>query len=109
MVKRQVRLANKLGLHAGASDRLRYVASRFECDIFLRCRGATANAKSVMQVMMMPWQIDSMLDVIANGVDEQRAVDDIVELINRNFYEDAGLSVAEEVKLMKSEFPEIHK
>lgn len=79
---------NKLGLHARAATKLVQLASRFPCEILLSRAGQSANAKSVMGVLLLCGSKGTQLDVEANGADAQQAVTEIGELISNRFGEE---------------------
>ena len=79
---------NKLGLHARAATKLVQLASRFPCDIVIRRAGQSANAKSVMGVLLLCGSKGTKLDVEARGVDADKAVSEIGKLIFDRFGED---------------------
>jgi phosphocarrier protein HPr len=79
---------NKLGLHARAATKLVQLASRFPCDIVISRAGQSANAKSVMGVLLLCGSKGTLLDVEARGNDAERAVAEIGKLIFDRFGED---------------------
>ncbi|MGC4088393.1 MAG: HPr family phosphocarrier protein [Polyangiaceae bacterium] len=79
---------NKLGLHARAATKLVQLASRFPCDIIISRAGQSANAKSVMGVLLLCGSKGTMLDVEARGSDAEQAVSEIGKLIFDRFGED---------------------
>jgi len=79
---------NKLGLHARAATKLVQLASRFPCDIVISRAGQSANAKSVMGVLLLCGSKGTMLDVEARGNDAELAVSEIGKLIFDRFGED---------------------
>lgn len=79
---------NKLGLHARAATKLVQLASRFPCDIVISRAGQSANAKSVMGVLLLCGSKGTKLDVEARGTDAERAVSEIGKLIFDRFGED---------------------
>jgi len=87
MLKQQLTIVNKLGLHARAAAKLVGKASQFECDIFLQCNGQKVNAKSIMGIMMLAAGIGTELEVIADGADEKHAVIEIADLFANRFGE----------------------
>ena len=78
---------NKLGLHARAASRLVEVASRYRCDIVVGREGQMANAKSVMGVLLLCGAQGTLLDVEANGEQEDEAIAAIGALISDRFGE----------------------
>lgn len=79
---------NKLGLHARAATKLVQLASRFPCDIVISRAGQSANAKSVMGVLLLCGSKGTKLDVEARGDDAETAVSEIGKLIFDRFGED---------------------
>ena len=79
---------NKLGLHARAATKLVQLASRFPCEILLSRAGQSANAKSVMGVLLLCGSKGTQLDVEATGTEAEQAVSEIGELISNRFGEE---------------------
>jgi phosphocarrier protein len=79
---------NKLGLHARAATKLVQLAAKFPCDITVGRAGQTANAKSVMGVLLLCGSKGTKLDVEANGPSAAEAVEKIGQLIHDRFGED---------------------
>ncbi|HWA74983.1 MAG TPA: HPr family phosphocarrier protein [Polyangiaceae bacterium] len=79
---------NKLGLHARAATKLVQLASRFPCEILLSRAGQSANAKSVMGVLLLCGSKGTQLDVEATGTQAEQAVNEIGQLITNRFGED---------------------
>ena len=79
---------NKLGLHARAATKLVQLASRFPCDILISRAGQSANAKSVMGVLLLCGSKGTKLSLEAQGDDAQRAIDELGTLIDNRFGED---------------------
>ncbi len=87
MIERDVPIINKLGLHARAAAKFVTLASSFSSDIQLARNQRTVNGKSIMGVMMLAAAKGSTVKIIANGSDEQQALDNLVELVNNRFGE----------------------
>lgn len=87
MVKQEVEIINKLGLHARASTKLTQVASQYGAEIWIERNNRRVNAKSIMGVMMLAASRGSKLVLEANGADEQAAVEALIALINDKFGE----------------------
>ena len=79
---------NKLGLHARAATKLVQLASQFSCDIQISRAGQSANAKSVMGVLLLCGSKGSLLEVEARGPEADEAVRRIGQLIGGRFGED---------------------
>ncbi len=87
MVRREVTIINKLGLHARAAAKLVTLASGFEADIRLRRDDREVNAKSIMAVMMLAAGKGTRLEVVANGADAQFAIEQLDQLVRDRFGE----------------------
>ena len=87
MIKTNITISNKLGLHARASAKLTKLAGRFQCDVHLTRKDRRVNAKSIMGVMMLAAGLGSEIEIEAEGVDERVAIDGLVALINDKFGE----------------------
>ena len=87
MLKEQITIINKLGLHARAAAKFVTLASQFECDIQLHRGEKMVNGKSIMGVMLLAAAKGTELDIIADGSDENEAIAALRELINNKFNE----------------------
>lgn len=87
MIKENVEIINKLGLHARASTKLTQVASGFSSEIAITRNGKRVNAKSIMGVMMLAAAKGSVIEIEANGPDEVEAINALKALINNYFDE----------------------
>jgi phosphocarrier protein len=88
MVTRQISIINRLGLHARAAAKFVTLASAFESDVRVARSGRTVNGKSIMGVMMLAAAKGTVIEILADGPDEERAVAELEELINNRFGED---------------------
>jgi phosphocarrier protein len=87
VIKRTIKVSNKLGLHARASAKLTQSASKFESAIWLSKNGRRVNAKSIMGVMMLAAGIGTTVELEAEGSDEEAAAGEIEALFNDKFGE----------------------
>ena len=87
MIRTQITISNKLGLHARASAKLTKIAGSFACDTHLSRAGRRINAKSIMGVMMLAAGIGAEVEVETDGADEQQAMEALLALINDKFGE----------------------
>ena len=88
MLTRELKIINKLGLHARAAAKLVKLSSSFASDIDIEKEGQRVNSKSIMGVMMLAASCGSMVILRAEGSDEKEALDAVVDLINRRFDEE---------------------
>ena len=87
MLKRELLISNKLGLHARASAKLTKLASEFGSEIWLSKGSRRVNAKSIMGVMMLAAGIGARVTVEADGNDAAQALDAIGQLVDDKFGE----------------------
>lgn len=85
--KNQFTIVNDLGLHARAATKLVQLASKYPCDVHLSHAGQTANAKSVMGVLLLCGSKGTVVEVSASGDRAKECVDAIGELIASRFGE----------------------
>ena len=87
MIKSELTIINKLGLHARATNKLVTTASRFDSKITLKAKGREVDARNIMQVMMLAASQGTEVELAADGPDEQEAIDALVALIDDYFGE----------------------
>ena len=84
MTEREAVITNETGLHARPAAVIVQKANEFQADIFLQKDEDRVNAKSIMGVMMLAAGEGSKIKIIAEGDDEQEAVDCIIKLLESN-------------------------
>lgn len=89
MIAKEVTITNRLGLHARAAAQLVRCASKFDSSIRLEKidGSASADAKSILSVLMLAATRGTTLKAIVEGFDEIEAFDTIVKLFNAGFGE----------------------
>ncbi|MDT8409974.1 MAG: HPr family phosphocarrier protein [Wenzhouxiangellaceae bacterium] len=87
MKRSQVRLCNRLGLHARAASRLVQTAARFDCQVWLTRDERRVNAKSIMGVLMLAAPVGTELTIECDGNDEDQALAMLEELVTDRFGE----------------------
>jgi len=88
MLKRTIKVINKLGLHARPSSLLVKTAIKFRSDLKIIKDDMEVNGKSIMGVMMLAAECGSELTIVLDGVDEEEAFQHIEALFNSKFEED---------------------
>lgn len=86
---RSVTVVNQLGLHARAAARFVHLATRFESRIRVGRDEKVMDGKSIMGILLLAASRGTTLTVIAEGPDEARAVDALVELVESGFGEES--------------------
>jgi phosphotransferase system HPr (HPr) family protein len=89
MIERTLLIKARLGLHARAAAKLVRVASGFQSQVLLRRAESevTADAKSILSVLMLAASRGTELQVRANGVDEEAAMAAVEQLFAGAFGE----------------------
>ena len=87
MIKTQIQISNKLGLHARASAKLTKMAAGFQSEVHLSRNERKVNAKSIMGVMMLAAGLGSQIEIEVDGADEQVAMAALRGLIDNKFGE----------------------
>ncbi|HET7728809.1 MAG TPA: HPr family phosphocarrier protein [Usitatibacter sp.] len=87
MMRKDIKIVNKLGLHARASAKLTQTASGFRSAVWLSRNGRRVNAKSIMGVMMLAAGMGSTVQLEAEGEDEAEAVTAVEKLFADKFGE----------------------
>ncbi len=87
VVRRDVTIINKLGLHARAAAKLVTLAAGFDAEIRLRRDDREVDAKSIMGVMMLAAGKGTRLEVVASGPEAQVAVERLRALVMDRFGE----------------------
>lgn len=88
MIKRNVTINNKLGLHARAAAQFVSTAARFGSSIKLSYKDRTVDGKSIMGIMILAAGRGAELEMTVEGSDEQDAVDALITLIDSQFGEE---------------------
>lgn len=87
MLKQEITITNKLGLHARASAKLTKLAGSFPCDVWMSKGERRINAKSIMGVMMLAAGLGSQVVLETDGPQEAEAMTALVALIQDKFGE----------------------
>ena len=87
-VEKDITIINRLGLHARACAKLVKAAAHYENRVELLQGEESADAKSIMSLMMLAAPQGSQLTLKAEGADAQAATAEIMQLINERFGEE---------------------
>lgn len=88
MLERELKVSNRLGLHARAAAKLVQRLSGFTSQVTLTGRGREVNAKSIMGVLLLAAAPGATLLMRVEGDDEEAAMQAAAELFDRRFDED---------------------
>ncbi len=87
MIREDVTIINKLGLHARAAAKLVNCASEYASNVQLVRNDQKINGKSIMGVMMLAASKGTALALEVQGEDEIEAVAALTKLIEERFGE----------------------
>lgn len=82
MVTKKITIKIPTGLEARPVALLVQVASRYESSIYVECEDKKVNAKSIMGMMSLGIAAGEEVTVIANGEDEQEAIESIEKYLS---------------------------
>jgi len=85
----RIAVPNRLGLHARAAAKLVNLANRYASHIEVSKDGQTADAKSIMGVLLLCGHQGSELTLSARGADAEAALSALRALVEDGFGEDA--------------------
>lgn len=85
MVVKHVTITNQVGLHARPATFFIQKANEFKSSISVVKNDRKVNAKSLLGVLSMGITRGTEIDIEAEGVDEQQAVDTLADLVNSEF------------------------
>lgn len=88
MIRKEIRITNKLGLHTRAAAKLVTCASVFSSRVQLEWKDRRVNGKSIIEVMMLAATQGSVLVLLIEGEDEATACAVLERLIADRFGED---------------------
>ena len=87
MYVKDVIVQNQVGLHARPATFFIQKANEFKASIWVEKEDRRVNAKSLLGVLSLGIVGGTTIRIIADGVDEQAAVDSLVALVDSAFAE----------------------
>ncbi|HIV47729.1 MAG TPA: HPr family phosphocarrier protein [Candidatus Acutalibacter stercorigallinarum] len=87
MCAKEVLVQNQVGLHARPATFFIQKANEFKSSIWVEKEERRVNAKSLLGVLSLGIVGGVTIRIIADGSDEQEAVDALVDLVNSGFSE----------------------
>ena len=82
MVQKSIRIKLETGLEARPVAMLVQVASQFDSTVYINVNDRKVNAKSIMGMMSLGLASDEEVTVIAEGKDEEAAVEEIEKFLS---------------------------
>ena len=87
MITKEAVINNLVGLHARPATFFIQKANEFKSSIWVEKDERRVNAKSLLGVLSLGIVGGTSIDIIADGSDEQEAVDSLVALVESGFAE----------------------
>lgn len=88
MLKKEVQVLNKTGLHARPASEFVKKAATFKSSIFIEFNEKSINAKSIVGLLSAGIGYESKIVVAADGDDEAEAVETLAAIIENKFGEE---------------------
>ena len=89
MTNKKVTVTNTVGLHARPATFFIQKANEYKSSIWVESEERRVNAKSLLGILSLGIIQGTEIEIIANGVDEEDAVEGLVELLKSDFSEQA--------------------
>ena len=87
MINREVTINNQVGLHARPATFFIQKANEFKSVIWIEKEDRRVNAKSLLGVLSLGIVKGTTVSIIADGADENEAVETLTDLIDKEFAE----------------------
>ena len=87
MCAKEVMVQNQVGLHARPATFFIQKANEFKSSMWVEKEERRVNAKSLLGVLSLGIVGGTTIKIIADGADEQEAVDNLIELVKSGFAE----------------------
>lgn len=84
MYSKEITVSNEVGLHARPATFFIQKANEYKSSIWVEKDTHRINAKSLLGVLSLGIVKGTVITIVADGVDEQMAVDALVDLIENN-------------------------
>ncbi|MDD5059892.1 MAG: HPr family phosphocarrier protein [Candidatus Omnitrophica bacterium] len=82
VIKKQLIVKNKQGLHARPAALFVQVANKFDSRITVRNDSEEVNGKSIMGILMLGAEQGSIIVIEADGIDAENALEELEKIIN---------------------------
>jgi len=87
VLRRQLVICNKRGLHARAAAKFVTLAERFGASVEVEKGGQSVSARSIMGLMMLGAGLGATITLSAEGWDAKEAMDALAALVEAGFHE----------------------
>jgi len=85
MLSKEITLQNQVGLHARPATFFIQKANEFKSSIWVEMEDRRVNAKSLLGILSLGIVKGNTITIIADGSDEEAAIDGLINLISTNF------------------------
>ena len=92
MYVKEVTVENQVGLHARPATFFIQKANEFKSSIWVEKEERRVNAKSLLGVLSLGIVGGTTIRIIADGADEQAAVDGLIKLVESGFAEEVCIT-----------------
>jgi len=89
MIKKDIAITNRLGLHARAAAKLVHTAGRYNSEISLVKDGDSVDAKSILGILQLGAAQGTQLELTCDGDDERDAFEAVSHLFADRFGEES--------------------
>ncbi len=89
MIRRKVKIRNRLGLHARAAARFVHTAAGYQAQVTAGRDGRVMDGKSILGILLLGASRGTTIEITAEGADEGAAIKALVALVESRFGEDA--------------------
>ncbi|MBE6540421.1 MAG: HPr family phosphocarrier protein [Ruminococcaceae bacterium] len=85
MLSKEITLVNSVGLHARPATFFIQKANSYRCSVWIENNSRRANAKSLLGVLSLGVRQGDSVTLIADGIDENEALEGLCSLILSGF------------------------
>ena len=82
MPEKKIKIKNKLGIHARPASMIVELSTKYDGDIKLKANGMTADAKSILSIMMLAAEKGTQITITVEGTGQD---DDVLSEMVRMF------------------------
>jgi phosphocarrier protein len=88
MINKTLIVQNKLGIHARPAGMIVETTGKSKSEVQMKYQGMSANAKSILNIMMLAVEPGAEVEFTVEGADEQKILKDLETLFHERFHEE---------------------
>ncbi|SDZ21496.1 phosphocarrier protein [Proteiniborus ethanoligenes] len=88
MITKTTKIKNNIGLHARPAAIFVRTCSKYRSEIYVEKDGRRVNAKSIMGIMSLGVSPGEELKITIDGIDEEAAMKDLLDLVENRLDEE---------------------